>query len=138
MSDTSLWRVLHSIKPSQRKELAGLDDVTAAGMNGFQVLINVANKWKYPDIIKSYEKCKRYLKSNYLVRCSESHSTLFPLSDTTDTDLSKYPQTVDNKVCTECIDLISSLNKLKEMVKESNVENLLYNVMLQLVMLKFT
>ena len=68
----------------------------------------------------------------------ESHSTLFALSDTTDTDLSKYPQTVDNKVCTECIDLISSLNKLKEMVKESNVENLLYNVMLQLVMLKFT
>ena len=44
MSDTSLWRVLHSIKSSQRKAFAGLDDVTAAGMNGFQVLINVANK----------------------------------------------------------------------------------------------
>ena len=45
MFDTSLWRVLHSIKPSQRKALAGLDDITAAGMNGFEVLINVANKW---------------------------------------------------------------------------------------------
>ena len=44
MSDTSLWRALHSIKSSQRKAFAGLDDVTAAGMNGFQVLINVANK----------------------------------------------------------------------------------------------
>ena len=133
MSDTSLWRALHSIKSSQRKALAGLDDVTAAGMNGFQVLINVANKWKCPDIIKSFEKGKRYLKSDYLVRCRESstvksRSTLFALSDTTSTDLSKYPQTVDNKVCTECIDLISSLNKLKQIVKESNDEDLLYDI----------
>ena len=70
---------------------------------------------------------------NLEMRCNESstvksHSTLFALSDTTDTDLSKYPQTVDNKVCTECIDLISSLNKLKEIVKESNDEDLTYNV----------
>ena len=64
MSDTSLWRVLHSIKPSQRRALAGLDNVTAAGMNSFQVLINVANKWKCPGIIKSFEKGKQYLKSN--------------------------------------------------------------------------
>ena len=56
MSDTSLWRVPHSIKPSQRKALAGLDDVPAAGINGFQVLINVANKWKCSGIIKSFEK----------------------------------------------------------------------------------
>ena len=70
--DTSLWRVLHSIKPSQRKALAGLDHVTAAGMNGFQVLINVANKWKSPGIINFFEKGQQYLKSNHLVRCSES------------------------------------------------------------------
>ena len=112
--------------------MAGLDDVTAAGMNGSEVLINVANKWKCPSIIKSFEKGKQYLKS-YLVRYRESsivksHSTLFALSDTTDTDLSKYPQTVDNKVCIECIDLISSLKKLKEIVKESNDEDLLYDV----------
>ena len=42
--------------------------------------------------------------------------------------MSKYPQTVDNKVCPECIDLISFLNKLKEIFKESNDEDLLYNV----------
>ena len=113
--------------------MAGLDDVTAAGMNGSEVLINVANKGKCPSIIKSFEKGKQYLKSNYLVRYRESsivksHPTLFALSDTTDTDLSKYPQTVDNKVCIECIDLISSLKKLKEIVKESNDEDLLYDV----------
>ena len=38
--------------------------------------------------------------------------------------MSKYPQTIDNNVCTECIDLISFLNKLKEIVKENNDEDL--------------
>ena len=133
MSDTSLWRVLHSIKPSQRKALAGLDDVTAAGMNGFKVLQDIAEKWKCQDILKSLEKGKRYLKSNYPARCSEdskikSHSTLFALSDTTDADLTKSSQTLDNKDCTECTDLISSLNKVKEIVLESKDEDLLYDV----------
>ena len=84
MSDTSLWRVLHRINPSQRKALAGLDDFTAAGMNGFQVLLGIAEKWKYQDIAKSLHKGKRYLKSNYPAKCSEdstfcSHSTAFAL-----------------------------------------------------------
>ena len=77
VSDTSLWRVLHRINPSQRKALAGLDDFTAARMNGFQVLLGIAEKWK--DIAKSLHKGKRYLKSNYPAKCSEDstfcHST---------------------------------------------------------------
>ena len=94
MSDTSLWRVLHRINPSQRKALAGLDDFTAAGMNSFQVLLGIAAKWKYQDIAKSLHKGKRYLESNYPAKCSEdstfcSHSTAFALSDTTDSDLSQ-------------------------------------------------
>ena len=48
MSDTS---TLHRINPSQRKALAGLD-FTAAGMNGFQVLLRIAVKWKYQDNCK--------------------------------------------------------------------------------------
>jgi len=60
------------INPSQRKAaLAGLDDVTAAGINGFKILDNVAEKMKRKDICKSLEKGKRYLKSNYPVNSSE-------------------------------------------------------------------
>ena len=83
MSDTSLWRVLpNGINPSQRKALPGLDDFTAAGMNGFQVLLGIAENWKYQDITKSLHKGKRYLKSNYPAKCSED-------STTTDSDLSQ-------------------------------------------------
>ena len=58
MLDTSLWRVLHRINPSQRKALANLDDFTAAGMNGFQVLLGITAKWKYQDIAKYFIKVK--------------------------------------------------------------------------------
>ncbi|XP_065677378.1 uncharacterized protein LOC136092761 [Hydra vulgaris] len=45
LSDSSLWKVLHAIKPSSRKSLAGLDDVTASGMNGFQTLQKLAQRF---------------------------------------------------------------------------------------------
>ena len=32
-SESTLWRILRGINPSQRKSLAGLDDITTAGMN---------------------------------------------------------------------------------------------------------
>ena len=35
LSESTLWKILTILKPSQRKSLAGLDDTIAAGMNGF-------------------------------------------------------------------------------------------------------
>ena len=106
MSDTSLWRILCGIKPSQRIALSGLDDVTAAGMDGFQSLIAISEKWKYKNINKFLEKGKRYLKSNHPSKCSESstlhsHSTSFALSDI-DPDLNQPTIAADNEQCIDC------------------------------------
>ena len=38
LSESTLWRILHAIKHSIRTSLAGLDDITAMGMNGFDTL----------------------------------------------------------------------------------------------------
>ena len=35
LHESTLWQILRELKPSKRKSLAGLDDITAAGMNGF-------------------------------------------------------------------------------------------------------
>ena len=111
MSDTALWRVLHRINPSQRKALVGFDDFTAARMNGFQVLLGIAEKWKCQDIAKSLHKGKRYLKSNYPAKCSEdstfcSHSTAFALSDTTYSGLSQPSQVIHDEDCADFVELI--------------------------------
>ena len=44
ISDSSCWRILKEINPSQRKALAGLDDITAGGMNGFTTLSKMRNE----------------------------------------------------------------------------------------------
>ena len=130
MSDTSLWRVLHGINPSQRKALVGFDDFTAVGMNSFQVLLGIAEKWKYQDIAKSLHKGKRYLKSNYPAKCSEdsticSDSAAFALSGTTDSDLSQPSQIIDDEDCADFVELISALNHVRGLVLESKDEDLL-------------
>ncbi|XP_065683402.1 uncharacterized protein LOC100207340 [Hydra vulgaris] len=65
LSDSSLWKVLHAIKPSSRKSLAGLDDVTASGMNGFQTLQKLAQRFSSKSLEAALEKGKRYLKTSY-------------------------------------------------------------------------
>ena len=116
MSDTSLWRVLHGINPSQRKALAGLDDFTAAGMNDFQVLLGIAEKWKYQDIAKPLHKGKRYLKSNYPAKCT---------IDTADSDLSQPSQVIHDEDCADFAELISAINQVCDLVLESKDEDLL-------------
>ena len=38
LSESTLWRILHAITHSHRTSLAGLDDITAMGVNGFDTL----------------------------------------------------------------------------------------------------
>ena len=93
LSDSSLWKILHAIKPSQRKSLAGLDDTTAAGMNGFATLQKIAKQYNEKSIDASLEQSKRYMKTCYQVHCSDpdtkiaSHCAKFALSDTTEQKL---------------------------------------------------
>ena len=42
LSESSLWRILHAVKPSQQKCLAGLDDITAAAMNGLSMRLELS------------------------------------------------------------------------------------------------
>ena len=75
LNETSLWRILRELKPSQQKSLSGLDDILSAGMNGFQVLINYAKKC-LPNLIKSntLENGKQYFKTKYPLNCTNDAS----------------------------------------------------------------
>ena len=106
LSDPSLWRILHGIKLSQRKALAHLDDVTAAGMNSFSVLSNVSENMNDRSIVKAIEEGKRYLKSLYPAKCTaelsfRTHSTSFAISDNSALDLMEQKCSVTDGECTE-------------------------------------
>ena len=65
LSESTLWRILHAIKPSHRTRLAGLDDKTAMGMNGFDTLKQISERLQRKDIVASLEKSKQYLQLHY-------------------------------------------------------------------------
>ena len=71
LSEITLFRQLQHLKPSQGHSLAGLDDITADGMNGFSVLEKVVNLYlKDKNLVDLLEKGKRYLKIQYPVNCN--------------------------------------------------------------------
>ena len=86
LSDSTLWKILKAINPSQRKSLSGLDDVTADAINGFDFLekrLNEQNGAK--ELISRLERAKRYLKTNFKDHCNgqstiKTHNTAFALS----------------------------------------------------------
>ena len=83
LSDSTLYKILHNLKPSQRKSSTGLDGTTAAAMNGYDMLQKDADK----TVADQLERGKRYLKTHYQIHCSQensnicTHSTYFALSD---------------------------------------------------------
>ena len=57
LSDSSLWKILKSIKPSQKQVMQGLDNVTADGLVALNVLETLVQ-----DTIPINEKSKFQLK----------------------------------------------------------------------------
>ena len=132
------WGILRAIKPSQRKSLAGLDDITATGMNAFDLLENVAKgpHANDPELLISVQKGRRYLKTQYQLNCSTdseiaSHNCYFALSDHNDERLQER-SAVNNdpsKVCTECFGLYKALQEIQEIAKSNNGdEDTLYDI----------
>ena len=71
LSKSCLWRILRSLKPSRRKSLSGLDDITADGMNGFLSSHNtyLSLLKKYKDLVDQLEHGKHHLKIRYQSHC---------------------------------------------------------------------
>ena len=128
LSESSLWRILRAIKPSQRRSLAGLDDVTASGMNGFTTLQSLARRFNENEIVASLEQSKRYLKTRYQIHCSDSqtqitsHCAKFALSDPTDKRLISETD-VSEEVCPECFELCKTIQKVEDIAKENCVDD---------------
>ena len=69
LSESSLYRILKELKPSQWKSLAGLDNTIADGLNGFSILADIAKKY-FPGnkgiVDNTWKGGKQYLKIGYL------------------------------------------------------------------------
>ena len=130
LSERTLWRILTQIKPSKRKCLAGLDDITAAGMNGFSYLEKfLSDRKRYKELSDKLEKGKRYLKTNFQSHCSPdsdicSHNTTYALSDAKEEPCTN----VGSSVCSECFNLVSTLGKILSIAETEGTDEIIYDV----------
>ena len=130
LSESSLWRILRSLKPSQRKSLSGLDDITADGMNGFSKLSEyLSSLKKYKDLVDQLERGKRYLKMEYQSHCSmdstiKSHNPRYALS----TPEEEECLDIGEDVCLDCYSLMSVLQKIQQIATTVGSEDDQYDV----------
>ena len=130
VSESSLWRILRSLNPSQRKSLAGLDDITADGMNAFAKLDDFLSRRKKDKSLRDrLERGKRYLKTTYQGHCSldssiSSHNAAFALS----TEKEEPCLEINDRVCSDCFALMEILEETSGIAIAEGSEDDQYDV----------
>ena len=69
-SERILWNILSNCPASQRKSLAGLDNVASEGSDSFDIVIKICKTLENEDLIKKLTEGRRYLKGNYRAHCT--------------------------------------------------------------------
>ena len=134
LSKSSLWRILHELKPSQQKSLAGLDDTLTTGINGSQMLLDHAKKSPQSEkTTKALEKGKCYLKTKYPLNCTndspvKTHNINFALSDLKNKKLQVPSEQVMDETCKDCVELWEAIDAVRVMGEASESLEVQYDI----------
>ena len=138
LSRTSLWGILTSIKPSQRRALGGLDNTTANGLEGIDGLTKVLkdetlNFEDAKQLSHKLESGKRYIKVAYKMHCSDqsecaTHCCTFALSNPLVTELQQTRQHQHTMSCPECNDVMTTLDTILDLAEKNGDPEILYDV----------
>ena len=129
VSESSLWRILGELKPSQQKSMGGLDDIYAAGMTAFDTLKRLCKEMSSDNkISKDLEAGKRYLKTKQTSNCSnnseiKTHNIDFALSDPKSPNLAHEVTEVTDEVCNNCVQLWQAINDVSDLADKSTPIN---------------
>ena len=111
-SERTLWNILNNCPASQRKSLAGLDNVVSDGSDSFDRLIKICKTLEdksSDDLVKELTEGRRYLKGNYRAHCSingckgiADHCIKYALSDEKESSYKSTCGEKHDKACFEC------------------------------------
>ena len=116
--------------------MAGFDNITAADMNAFDLLVKTSRELCGQDVISSLERGKRYLKTRYPIHCANvnteihSHSTQFALSDPNNVELAAKNVKIGDQVCANCLDLFKGIQSVINAVQNTGNSDLLHDASL--------
>ena len=126
LSRATLYRILEVREASQRRSLAGLDNIAADGSAAFKTLYQILQQLEQVGvdrpwilgITKRLEKAEIYLKTEYKDHCEDKesmcadHCRPFSLSDPADKDLQSPCEHQHTAICTDCEDMKSAFREL--------------------------
>jgi hypothetical protein len=149
LSKSSLFRILNDCPATYGKNFQGLDNVSAQGMEGFNLLEDMCKRLQlFGETIEWMKKVsnkisafKDYLKvgyRNHISICSDCpfHCIMYSLSDSCNSSFAVKCAHVHNKDCNECLllgnisqDLSEAISKLKDDVMKTEMEHELATAM---------
>ena len=123
--------MLNHCPASQRKSLAGLDNVASEGSDAFDKLISLCKNHstgiKSDMVVKALIEGRRYLKGDYHSHCSSNecdavadHCLKYALSNPKDSDYDAKCSVQHDKQCEKCEKLTKALEETK--MRNSNLE----------------
>lgn len=137
---STLYRILQVREASQRKSLQGLDNIAAAGAEGFDTMHKIVDdlkdrgasaKW-CDEIQNDLKTGKRYLKTVYRVHCREDespcpdHCTCFALSDSQNPEFQRTCSHEHQVRCENCESLKSTIKAIGDEIDSPSIN--LYSV----------
>jgi hypothetical protein len=132
LSSSVLRTVLDCLNASQRKSLAGLDNVTAAALEAFDSFLEMIKLYSTDkSLAQKIHKSKVYLKLGYSIHCDmdshcKSHCIAFALFDKSDPDFQVNCDHDHHEKCRECEVIFSMLSEM-ELLATSKNEEILYD-----------
>ncbi|KAL9962183.1 hypothetical protein ACROYT_G031264 [Oculina patagonica] len=131
MSRSTLLRILEVCPASTRKSLQGIDYISSAGAEAFDILGGVADRLGEMNMGMSWakeqkehlKKCKRYLKTDYKVHVSASsnvadHCRVYALNDPKDRDYQSQCSHEHNTSCDNCDDLTKTMDEIEAAIEK--------------------
>lgn len=137
---STLYRILEVREASQRKSLQGLDNIAAAGAEGFDTMNKIVDQLKdsgarvkwCQEIRDNLKDGKRYLKTEYRVHCQDNgsscpdHCTCFALSDPQNPEFQGTCMHEHHVRCDDCETLKSTIQAIADEIESPSVS--LYSV----------
>jgi hypothetical protein len=126
LSDSSLWRIIHLLNPSQRKQMSELDNFVADGINAIETMVEIIEKVASIDekthLTRSFKKVEEYLKIKYSGHCvtesnCASHCIKHSLSSERQPQFSNKCSIPHSTVCEDCENVFDSLENLEKIVE---------------------
>lgn len=133
LSQSTLYKILETIKPSKKKALGSLDYFYVNSREGFETLLSMSAQFPNKNnITERLKLAQKYLGQKYQLNCKvssecASHCITHALSDCQQAQLATTCNHYHEKVCDECENIFHSFEMIRNELENLNIPSKMKN-----------